>query len=451
MIKILTTKKIFQGKETSRFSQVFLEGLQGLSKEHSIGLMLDNSPQSIFLLLASLVSGKRIALCPPKEPPKIIESWLSSLGICELFTLQAHSLREINCRVYEEKDMVKNYSPARFSPASFSTIMRTSGTSAGAKSVVHSAKAHCASAQSVNNYFNFTASSCWLLSLPLHHVSGFSIVLRALMAGAGIGLARNHEELLFMIRSNNITHLSLVPAQVKRLLDEKEDLSHLLAVIIGGDALGNEEREEALRRKWPLYESYGLTESASMVWVKNSTTNIASILPHSVISLDEDGEILVKGKSMFAGYLEQGGLSCPFTKEGFFKTGDVGELNHTQLHITGRKSNRIISGGENIQVEEIEEAVELHPQVHMCVVVGLKHERYGERPIAFIKWKHEELPFIEIEQWLEKRLASYKKPDRFLLWPSPISSLGKKPRALLRQYLRDAPQPTLKKILTLVS
>ncbi len=437
MISLCTPEQSFDQKYSARLTNIFLTGVQALSKEHSIGLLLDNSPASIFLLVAAMLLGKRIALCPLKEPPKVIEAWLLSLGIKELFTLDASVFSASTIRVYGQKDWMKFAELKRFTPSTFFTIMRTSGSSAQPKSALHSAQAHCASAMAVNEYFNFTASSSWLLSLPLHHVSGFSIVLRALLAGAGVGLAKNYEEFLSLLRSKKVTHCSLVPAQVKRLLEEKIDLSFLDAIVIGGDALGEKERSAALSLQWPLYESYGLTESASMVWAKASAKNDAMILPHASIAIDNAGEIFVKAKSMFLGYIENEVLLQPFDAQGFFATGDLGLLTHQQLELIGRKSNRLISGGENIQVEEIEEVLEEHPMVHMCVVVGIKDDRFGERPVAFIKWKDAPLSAEDIEAWLRLRLAAYKKPDRFLLWPPHISLIGKKPRAVLAQYLGE--------------
>ena len=143
----------------------------------------------------------------------------------------------------------------------------------------------------VNGYFGLNENCCWALSLPIYHVGGLSIIFRSLLSFATLFVARDHLELINGIRQQNITHLSLVPMQLKRLLDEAVDLSALKAIIIGGDAMPAELKTSA-GLKAPVFATYGLTETASMVWVRDIRKNDPGwVLPHAQIRIADDGQI----------------------------------------------------------------------------------------------------------------------------------------------------------------
>jgi O-succinylbenzoic acid--CoA ligase len=203
------------------------------------------------------------------------------------------------------------------------------------------------------------------------------------------------------------------------------------------------EREQALALSWPIFESYGLTETASMVMVKDT------ILPHAEIALAFDGEILVKGQSLFAGYLNNAQRNLTLDSDGYFATGDLGARDFAgQLYVSGRKNNRIISGGENIQAEEVEAILEEHEAVHSALVIAEADALLGHRPIAYLKWREQPVAISELKSYLKERLAGYKCPIAFLDWPKEIEVSFKKPRRqlyLYHQYNRGTalmPSPT---------
>jgi O-succinylbenzoic acid--CoA ligase len=410
--------------------------LIGIGQGEAIAVYVDISVLGALLVLASIKMGLRIAICPLREPASLIEMWLKGLGIDKLVSSVAQSeifTKDLTCFYLE--DLLRTAKKLSFSQRNydvqFSSIIRTSGTSALPKSALIFGHAHMASAYAVNSYFKVTPSSTWCLGLPLYHVSGLSILFRAFLANASIYIAKNHDELIRSLKTKKITHLSLVPTQLARLLDAQADFNGVKAIIVGGDALSVNLQQRVIALGLPVVETYGLTETASMVGVRNcDKKNEGKILSHAIIQLSKDGEILVGGKSLFAGYLDGVSLTKELTAEGLFATGDMGELSSiSQLPlVVGRKSNRIISGGENIQPEEIECVLDAHPSIIESVVIGVKDEYFGIQPCAYIKWVYAPLHEADLLVYLKSHLAAYKIPKKFLLWPKDTPIGPKKPR-----------------------
>lgn len=398
--------------------------------DETIGVYADISKNSVLLLCAAIKIGQRIAICPLREPQHVLNQWLNSLKIKTLITSNIKPLDldpHIACFTVDE--LLTSSKDASATTSTFSTILRTSGTTGSPKCALISAAAHRASALSVNAYFNFTKNSTWGLNLPLYHVSGLSILFRAIESGGAIYVAKSHDELVAGLAQKMITHLSLVPAQLKRLLDEKIDLTSLSAVIIGGDALLPKLAKRARAQSVPLFETYGLTETASMIWVRNHQEDDGGfLLPHADMKIATDNELLVAAKSLFSGYVHDDGRIDPATIDGFFPTGDI-KNRDLQPFIEGRKCNRIISGGENIQVEEIEAVLDAHPAIATSIVIGVKDTDFGMRPYAYINWRKDPVIEEELRTYLKERIAPFKIPKKFLPWPQHVPSTLKKPRA----------------------
>jgi O-succinylbenzoic acid--CoA ligase len=145
-----------------------------------------------------------------------------------------------------------------------------------------------------------------------------------------------------------------------------------------------------------------------------------TVLASAETSIDPDTqELYVKGPSLFQGYLSNGLLTLPLNKAGFFNTKDRICFKNGDFQYLGRQDRLIISGGENIQPEEIETVLLKHPKVHRAAVVGIPDKTFGERPIAFLET--DDIPSIraEIEALLES-LPKFKRPDKFL----PLPNIG---------------------------
>ena len=142
------------------------------------------------------------------------------------------------------------------------------------------------------------------------------------------------------------------------------------------------------------------------------------------LRIEADGEICVGGKTLFRGYWTNGSCQQPFTADGFFRTGDIGKIDGNGfLHVTGRKDNMFISGGENIQPETIEAALNECPGVRQSLVVPVPDNEFGQRPVAFVE-TDTPLNEVKILDFLAKKLARFELPLHIFPWPQLPDSGG---------------------------
>jgi O-succinylbenzoic acid--CoA ligase len=272
------------------------------------------------------------------------------------------------------------------------TIVFTSGSTGTPKAALHTFANHYYSALGSNENIALRPGDRWLHSLPLYHVGGLSILFRCLLAGATVALPEPGETLGQSIPTLRATHVSLVVTQLLRLLREEADLSGLKAVLMGGGPIPGGLVAEARSRGLPVHTSYGLTEMASQVTAtppdagSEELRTAGRALPHREVSVSGGGEILVRGETLFAGYVEGGKAERPPEADGWFRTGDLGELDEAgRLRVLGRKDNLFVSGGENVRPEEIEDALSRIPGVDEAVVVPVPDPEFGARPVAFVR------------------------------------------------------------------
>ncbi|EGU45710.1 O-succinylbenzoic acid--CoA ligase [Vibrio ichthyoenteri ATCC 700023] len=313
---------------------------------------------------------------------------------------------------------------------SFASIIFTSGSMGKPKAVVHSHAQHLASAQGLLEPFHFEPSDCWLLSLPMYHVSGLAIVYRWLAAGAQLKVGCG--DLLQDIQG--VTHASLVATQLERLLSCSTvlNLSH---VLLGGSHVPLALSQQAAEQGIETWLGYGMTEAASTVTAKqiDATYSAGTVLPNHRLELRE-GRIYIGGETLASGYFEQGVITPITDAQGWFDSKDLGErLANGELVIKGRADNQFISGGENIHCEEIEAALNQMDEITQSIVVPIADEEFGQRPVAVLQAAA--LPVrANIEQHLEQILVKFKWPVAYLLLPESLLGSGIK---VSRKQVKD--------------
>ncbi len=318
-------------------------------------------------------------------------------------------------------------------------LILTSGSSGEPKAVAHRLAAHWASAEGSALGVPLLPGDGWLLSLPLFHVGGYAIPWRCFLAGACVVLPNPECSLSEHLLGGAITHLSLVPTQLYRLLQspkfrlERTAVRHLL---LGGAPIPASLVAASQAQGVTPQVSYGLSEMATQVCTRYAgpdASNVGRPLPGRELTLI-DGEICVRGATLFAGYYREGVLEPELDAEGWFHTGDLGELTATgELRVLGRRDNRFVCGGENIQPEAIEQALLQHGAVRQALVVPLADAEWGMVPLAFIDWQPSpadattgQRALTDLESWLRTRLPSHLIPRRWLPWPA-LASEGLKP------------------------
>ncbi len=255
-----------------------------------------------------------------------------------------------------------------------------------------------------------TPNDHYLLSVPLYHISGLSILTRCHFSGANFVLPDSGND-------SKVTHISFVPTQLKRFLQNPKKYPNLKAILVGGAPIPYSLCKEGYDKGLPIYISYGMTEMSSQIATEKFCPKkgiaFGSPLPERNLKI-VNNEIYVSGKTLFKGYL---GLSSPFI-EGWLPTNDLGKIGPNGLEITGRKDSMFISGGENIHPEEIELALLSHPKIKRAKVSSRPDNEFGARPVATIQTV---LQKKEIQEHLQSTLPKYKIPSANDITLNPTS------------------------------
>jgi long-chain acyl-CoA synthetase len=225
------------------------------------------------------------------------------------------------------------------------------------------------------------------------------------------------------------------------------------AFICGGAALDAETEEFWGRLGYAAIQGYGLTETTSLISVnhpfKLGKGSIGKVLPGREVKLAEDGEIMIRGGGVAAGYWDQGGHKGATgevtDKDGWYRTGDVGALDETgNLYFKGRKKEVIVTpGGLNIYPEDLEAALRQQPQVRDCIVVGIESGGNAE-PCAVLILRDDAGAAVVVER-ANQSLAEFQRIRMYLVWPEqdfPRTSTQKPRRKLIAEFAsREILQP----------
>jgi o-succinylbenzoate---CoA ligase len=396
-----------------------------------IALWLENDWQTVAIILGVIRAGRVVAPLNVRYPAERARELLGPLDAA--LTIAPDEVPVPGPRLPAGALLASKPTRGPTPPwdlASVATVVHTSGSTGAPRAAYHTLGNHVFSALGSNENIPLGEGDRWLLSLPLYHVGGLAVVFRCLIAGATIVLPDRDEALERSIR--RATHVSLVGTQLFRWMTAWEGLpDQLRAVLLGGGEVARRIVEQALERGVPVHTSYGLTEMASQVTATppgaadDALRTAGRPLRYREVMVDERGEILVRGRTLFAGYIEAGRLVRPL-EGGWFRTGDLGEMDEGgSLRVLGRRDNMFISGGENIQPETIERALLRLPGISQAVVVPIGDPEFGRRPVAFVQ--AESLPDPGLcRDALRVYLPGYMIPVSIHPLPS-ASSQGLKP------------------------
>ncbi len=155
------------------------------------------------------------------------------------------------------------------------------------------------------------------------------------------------------------------------------------------------------------------------------------VLPGRLVSLSATGEILVRGETLAKGYYERGTVIPLVDALGWFHSGDKGRWISDQIQVFGRMDNMMISGGENIHPEEIEQALLSLPYIVQAVIVAKRHREFGQRPFAFVQTCNGTINAVQIKEQLAGKIAGFKIPDDIHPLPGTGRNLRYKNKPLL--------------------
>jgi O-succinylbenzoic acid--CoA ligase len=340
----------------------------------------------------------------------------------------------------EPASRIHAHARAPISPERTLAILFTSGTTGRPKGAVLSRRAFLAAARASAERLPLGPGDRWLLCMPPAHVGGLSVIIRAVLARAAVVLGPSGEgfdaaAVAAALHRDAITHLSLVPTMLHRLLALEprfEAPPALEAILLGGAPADAQLLEEARARRLPVRATYGLTEACSQVatataedWEKG----VAGARPLPGVEVRVvGGEIELRGPTLFDGYLGHD-RATTFRDDGFFPTGDLGALDaEGRLHLRGRRADLILSGGENVYPAEVEAALVANENVRAACVFGVSDPEWGERVAAALVLA----PGLHLEDArracaeASEALAAFKRPRLVaVLDELPTRGIGK--------------------------
>ncbi len=338
----------------------------------------------------------------------------------------------------------------------------TSGTTGSPKivplkrrQVISAAKASAKNFQPEPNHF-------WLLCLPLNHIGGISIIYRSLIYGSAIyRMGKFNEEMVteFLSENPRFQAASLVPTMLSRLLKNPLFKTHheFKAILLGGGPVTQQLLKQSVERGIPIVSSYGMTETCAQIVTNpmtapsgmyNPLQSVGKPFPPNELQIrDEKGKVLgknqsgfiwLKGPQVFDGYYDKDTSKAVFDNNKWFKTNDFGHLNgFGQLFVESRREDLIITGGENVNPQEVEQAIKEIPSIKEAVVIGIPDQEWGQKVTAVIPLVNGTKPSIEqLRKELKPKLADFKIPKELIVVDQiPRTVLGKVKRTELAQSI----------------
>ncbi len=325
------------------------------------------------------------------------------------------------------------------------TIVYTSGTTGRPKGAVLSRGAFVASARASETNLGWRSNDRWLLCMPLAHVGGISILTRCMSARKPIVIVPRFEpeSILQAIRRDGATQISVVPTMLDALLeaDRAGDLRRLRFLLVGGAAASARLLERAAEHGLLAITTYGLTEACSQVTCQRlrepGTTEPGSgqVLPGLELRIvRENGEptptgevgfIHVRGANLMSGYWSgpDKPLQMSTTSDNWFVTGDLGALDEAgRLFVHARRTDLIVTGGENVYPAEVEQALEGCAGVVGAVVFGVPDSVWGQTVAAALVLSPNGLSADERANnavaEVSNRLAPHKRPRMVAVVPA---------------------------------
>ena len=335
-------------------------------------------------------------------------------------------------------------------------VVYTSGTTGSPKGAELSHGAFVWSAIGSAFHLGSVPGDRWLDCLPLQHVGGLAILVRAALSGAAVTVHDRFDPAAVgdALDRSGVTLVSLVANMFERVLDargERPAPASLRCVLVGGGPCPPALLARARALGFPVATTYGLTEAASQVATLPLErarqpgasaarplfcTELRIVSPDGVaLPAGAEGEIAVRGPTLMKGYLGQPEASARALRAGWLHTGDVGRIDASgDLVVLDRRSDVIVSGGENVYPAEVEAALREHPAVSDAAVAGEPDEAFGARVAAWVVLLPGRQPPGERElvEFCRTRLAGFKLPRRIRIVAAlPRSETGKLARSEL--------------------
>lgn len=351
----------------------------------------------------------------------------------------------------------------------------TSGTTGNPKGAVYHHRGAYLAAMSNAMAMAMTPRTVYLWTLPMFHCNGWSYTWGVTAAGGThVCLSKvQSEAVLDRIRRHGVTHMCGAPIVLNMLMNDFHQQSARMdqpvQFAVGGAAPPSAIIQRGRELGFEIVHLYGLTETfgPSMLcvmqedWRELPVDDLARKMARQGVGLyaiDDVaiagagpgefapadglsmGELLLRGNTVMAGYLGNPDATAEAFQDGWFHTGDLAVMHPDgYVELKDRAKDIIISGGENISSQEVEEVLYRHPHVLEAAVVAMPDVKWGETPCAFVTLKGEDAVVTEADiiAWCKAHMASFKAPRKVVFSELPKTSTGKVRKNILRDWLQE--------------
>jgi O-succinylbenzoic acid--CoA ligase len=435
----------------------------GITKNDKVGILSENKKEFVELIFALWFIGAipvplNIRNSYPEIEASINRITINSILIQKDLARQYDQIKNIP-NIYfpiEIDNKLQITEPISFSLDDNALILFTSGSTKKPKAVVHTFKSLFEGTKLTSQFSNLSENDRWLASLPFYHIGGFMIIVRSLINGSQMFLPNGlkSQNIIDAMNFFNPTHISLVETVLKDILESNVKLnSELKQLYLGGGPLSTQLCESGIVKGFPICKVYGSTETCSMISGlqadKNSLKMNSVGLPlgeteikivdasRTILNTNQIGEIAIKSKSNFKEYYDDDELTESVLQNGFYFSGDYGFLDSDgYLYIVNRREDIIITGGENVNIKEVEDVILNIPEIDDVFIFGEDDETWGQIVCAAIE-VNKPIDRDTIINLLKKTLAAYKIPKKFYFVSEiPRSDLGKVIREKLFSNLK---------------
>lgn len=406
----------------------------GIKKRDHVSVLMKNSIDFIIVVHALHYLGAIAILLNTRLSEKEIGFQLENSDSAFLI-IDEHQLIQVDTKVerlevnaLKEKESIPFSYEKHFHADDVATMMFTSGTTGAPKAVLQTFGNHWSSAIASVLNLGLNQDDSWLINLPMFHVGGLSTVYKSAIYGMKIVLTEKVDSntILKITKKHRVTILSVVTKVLNDMITEiknDDELSSVRAILLGGGPAPLPLLKECQKYDIPVYQTYGMTETCSQIATLSPEYMISKIgsagkaLYGCSLEIRDNekicepsvvGEIVVKGPNVCKGYYR----IKSFDQSDYFYTGDLGYFDEDGfLYVVDRRSDLIISGGENIYPAEIESVLLSHPDILEAGVTGKEDAKWGRVPVAFVVSNSISPPSVEeLVDFCRINLAGYKVP-----------------------------------------
>jgi O-succinylbenzoic acid--CoA ligase len=291
-------------------------------------------------------------------------------------------------------------------PEGTALVIATSGTAGPPKRVILSHRAVATAVRMSNDAVGAVPGDRWLCCIPATHVGGLLTLLRSHALGS-TPVVQARFDASAVAAERRARFVSLVPTMLQRLLEAGAELRQFDRILVGGGRLDPSLKARAAEHGACVTTTYGMTETCGGVVYDGIP------LPGVEVDIRHGGRVALRSPTLMTGYLEDRDRTASSLTDGWLLTQDTGHLDaHGRLHVTGRLDRLIVTGGNNVDPDEVATALEGHPGVERATVRGEVDAEWGQKIIALVVPTDPGRPpgLKELHAFLEGRIARYKLP-----------------------------------------